>query len=71
MTDSERASSPRWPTATKMVVGLLGVVLVGAMLIRFRVILPLLILAGLLSYLLVPLVNFLHRRARLGRMAPA
>lgn len=69
MTDSERASSPRWPTATKMVVGLLGVVLVGALLIRFRVILPLLILAGLLSYLLVPLVNLLHRRARLGRMA--
>lgn len=50
-----------------MLVGLLGVVLVGALLIRFRSILPLLILAGLLSYLLVPLVTFLHRRARLSR----
>ena len=71
MSDGDRAASPRWPTATKMVVGLLGVVLIGALLIRFRIILPLLILAGLLSYLLIPLVNFLHRRARLGRIAAA
>ena len=69
MSDSERTTSPRWPTGTKMVVGLTGVVLVAGLLIRFRAILPLLILAGLLAYLLVPLVNLLERRARLGRTA--
>lgn len=69
MTDGEAARSPRWSTATKMMVAFLGVVLAAALLIRFRVILPLIILAGLISYLLIPLVTFLHRRARLGRMA--
>ncbi len=66
MTALDPDRSPRWTTATKMVVSLVGIVLAGALVIRFRGILPLIILSGLLSYLMIPLVGFLHRRGRIG-----
>jgi predicted PurR-regulated permease PerM len=63
--------SPRWGSTTKLLVAMVAVVLAAALLVRFRSIIPLLVVALLLGYLLVPLVNFMHRRARLGWGAAA
>jgi predicted PurR-regulated permease PerM len=59
-------SSPRWGMATKLLVSLTGLVLVGALLVRFRGIFPPLVVAGILTYLILPIVTWLHRRARLS-----
>lgn len=59
-------SSPRWSRTTKALVALAGLVLVVALLVRFQSIVPLLILAGILSYLSLPFVRALHHRARLS-----
>jgi len=59
-------TSPRWGMATKLLVSLTGIVLVGALLVRFRAIFPPLVVAGILTYLVLPIVNWLHRRAGLS-----
>jgi predicted PurR-regulated permease PerM len=59
-------ASPRWGTTTKLLVSLTGLVLVGALLVRFRGIFPPLVVAGILTYLVLPIVNWLHRRAGLS-----
>ncbi len=56
-------ASPRWGATTKLLVSLTGLVLVGALLVRFRGIIPPLVLAGILTYLVLPIVTWLHRRA--------
>lgn len=58
--------SPRWTATAKALVALCGLVLVSALLIRFRTIVPMLILAGIISYLSLPFVRALHRRAHLS-----
>lgn len=58
--------SPRWGVTTKLLVSLTALVLVGALLVRFRGIFPPLVVAGILTYLVLPIVNWLHRRARLS-----
>lgn len=57
--------SPPWTTPTKFLVALVALVLVGALLYRFQVILVPLVLAVMLAYLLKPVVEFLSRRTRL------
>ncbi len=63
---SEPPVSPRWGTTTKLLISLTALVLVGALLVRFRGIIPPLVLAGILTYLVLPIVNWLHRRAGLS-----
>jgi predicted PurR-regulated permease PerM len=58
--------SPRWSSATKALVALAGLVAVAALLVRFQAIVPLLIVAGIVSYLSLPFVRALHHRARLS-----
>lgn len=59
-------SSPRWGGTVKALVALTGLVLLAALLVRFQAIVPLLVLAGILSYLSLPFVRALHHRARLS-----
>jgi predicted PurR-regulated permease PerM len=58
--------SPRWSASAKLLVGLTGIVLAGAIVIRFRALIQLLVIAGILAFLLVPVVRLIHRRARLS-----
>jgi predicted PurR-regulated permease PerM len=51
---------------TKLLVSLTGLVLVGALLVRFRAIFPPLVVAGILTYLVLPIVSWLTRRAGLS-----
>ncbi len=60
------AASPRWGGTVKALVALTGLVLVAALLVRFQGIVPLLVLAGIISYLSLPFVRALHHRARLS-----
>ncbi len=62
---STHPSSPPWGTATKALVALIGMALVGALLFRLQAIVPLLVVAGILTYLILPLIRLLHLRARL------
>jgi len=58
--------SPTWQPTTKALIGLAMLVLAGAVLIRFRSVLSLLILAGILAFIMTPLVRIINRRARLS-----
>ncbi|GAB4502710.1 MAG: AI-2E family transporter [Anaerolineales bacterium] len=62
---SEKSNTPRWNTATKLVIGFTLVAIAAGLVIRFNNLLPPLILALLLVYLLYPAAAFLNRRARL------
>lgn len=62
---SENPSSPQWGTATKAMVGLTLLMLTAFVLWRLGHLLPLLLLAAILAFLVVPLVQFLHIRVRL------
>lgn len=59
-------SSPQWSATTKLVIGLTFVAIVGALLIRFNVIIGPLILTFMLSYLLHPLVSWVSSATRLS-----
>lgn len=58
--------SPRWGTSTKALVALAGLAITAALLVRFKSIVPLLIVAAIVSYLSLPFVRALHHRARLS-----
>jgi predicted PurR-regulated permease PerM len=58
--------SPRWNASAKLLVGLTGIVLAGALVVRFSALLQLLIIAAIVAFLLVPIVRLIHRRARLS-----
>jgi predicted PurR-regulated permease PerM len=58
--------SPRWSTATKFLVALVIVVIVGALLVRFQEMIPPLVLAVILAYLLNPVAGWLVARTRLS-----
>jgi predicted PurR-regulated permease PerM len=47
-------------------VGLTGIVLAGAVIVRFRALIQLLVIAGIVAFLLVPIVRLIHRRSRLS-----
>ncbi len=57
----------RWDVGTKRLVGTVVFVLLALIVYRFRVVLPPLILAFLLAFILDPVVDFLERRARIPR----
>jgi predicted PurR-regulated permease PerM len=61
----ENRKSPRWGTATKSMAAAFGLVLAAAILWRFASIIPLLVVAGILSFLIVPLARFVSTRTRL------
>ncbi|MCX6070906.1 MAG: AI-2E family transporter [Chloroflexi bacterium] len=58
--------SPRWSTTAKALVALASLAIIAALLVRFQSIVPLLIVAGIVSYLSLPFVRALHHRARLS-----
>lgn len=58
---------PRWSSSAKLVFSLLILALVLYLLNRFRLVIPPLILALILAYILSPLTHFLQKRLRLGR----
>jgi predicted PurR-regulated permease PerM len=57
--------SPPWGTATKSMAAAFGLVLAVGLLWRFSSIIPLLVVAGILSFLIVPLARFVSLRTRL------
>jgi predicted PurR-regulated permease PerM len=58
--------SPRWGMTMKALVAFAGLAILAAVLVRFQAIVPLLIVAGIVSYLSLPFVRALHHRARLS-----
>ncbi len=62
----EDTSSPNWGTTVKGLVALVGVTLAGLLLIRFQRIIPPLVVAGIATYLLLPVIRWVHERMRLG-----
>ncbi len=57
----------RWDVGTKRLVGTVLFVFLALVLYRFRAVLPPLILAFLIAFILDPVVDFLQQRARLSR----
>jgi predicted PurR-regulated permease PerM len=57
--------SPQWSTTTKALVALTGFMLFAALLVRFQDIIPLLVVAGIVAFLVSPVVRILHQRLRL------
>jgi predicted PurR-regulated permease PerM/GNAT superfamily N-acetyltransferase len=57
----------RWDMGTKRLVGMVVFILLALIVYRFREVLPPLILALLLAFILDPVVDFLERRARIPR----
>lgn len=65
MSDTSLPTSPRWSALTKLVVALTSVVIIGALLMQFRGLIPPVVLAFLLAYLLYPVAWFLNQRMRI------
>jgi predicted PurR-regulated permease PerM len=63
---AERSTSPPWGPAVKVLVAIVGLVILGALLVRFASIIPLLVAAGILTFLVAPLVRFLSERTPLS-----
>jgi predicted PurR-regulated permease PerM len=59
-------TSPPWSNTTKGLLGLLGLVLFGLLLVRFRIIVTMFILSLILTFLITPIIRWLHVRARLS-----
>lgn len=62
MSESEEVKSPNWSSSVKMLVSLIGIVLIGVLLARFQSFIPSLVLAGIVAFLVVPVVRTLHIR---------
>jgi predicted PurR-regulated permease PerM len=60
------SNSPKWGTLAKAVVALTGVMVLALILIRFHTFIPLLVLALITAFLVVPIVRFLHTRTRMS-----
>jgi predicted PurR-regulated permease PerM len=58
--------SPRWSASAKLLVALTATVFVVALVVRFQGVLQLLIVAGILTFLMVPVIRLLHRNARMS-----
>jgi len=63
---AEPPASPRWNTATKFLVALVALVIIGSLLERFQEMLGPLVFAFILAYLLNPLIEWITTRARLS-----
>ncbi|MGD1993276.1 MAG: AI-2E family transporter [Anaerolineae bacterium] len=62
-------TEPRWDTSTKRIVLLTLLLLIALFIYRFRAVLPPLILAFLLAFIIDPVVDFLEQRTMLSRTA--
>lgn len=60
------STSPRWSSITKLVVSLTVVVILGALLIKFKGIIAPILMAFIVAYLLYPLATFITRKTRLS-----
>ena len=69
--ESRVPPSHLWSSTTKLMVVTGGAVLVALMLYRFRQLLPPLVIAIMLAYVLNPLVGLIVQRTRLPRTAAA
>jgi predicted PurR-regulated permease PerM len=65
MSESNLPSSPRWSNTTKLIVGLTLVALIAVIVISFRTIFGLVLISIILSYLVYPIVNLIHRLTRI------
>jgi predicted PurR-regulated permease PerM len=59
---------PQWSKQTKLIISFMLVALVVYLLARFRIIIPPLILASILAYVLSPFIGLLQKHARLPRL---
>jgi predicted PurR-regulated permease PerM len=66
MDNTQPPVSPRWGAMTKLVVSLTLVVVLGALLVRFKFVLAPILMAFVLTYLLFPLASLLNRRVHLS-----
>ncbi len=57
--------SPLWNTTVKIVVIVFGVIILGALLIRFQIVIGPLVIAFLIAYILTPVVNFINDHTRI------
>lgn len=62
MTRSNHLPSPRWGAMTKLVIALTFIAILAWVLSRFRSLIPPLLMAFILSYLLYPVASFLNRK---------
>ncbi|HEY46038.1 MAG: hypothetical protein AMJ88_10540 [Anaerolineae bacterium SM23_ 63] len=62
MSEGEEVKSPNWSSSVKIIVALIGIVLIGALLTRFHSFLPAIVLAGIVAFLVVPVVRTFHTR---------
>ncbi|MGD8814618.1 MAG: AI-2E family transporter [Anaerolineales bacterium] len=58
--------SPSWSGMTKAFVALVVVAVAGGLMLRFHTIIPLLVVAGILAYLILPLVRLITKKTRLS-----
>jgi predicted PurR-regulated permease PerM len=66
MDNTQPPVSPRWGAMTKLVVSLTLVVVLGALLVRFKFVLAPILMAFVLTYLLFPLASMMNRRVHLS-----
>ena len=59
--------SPLWSTTVKIVVIVFGLVILWAIVLRFHDVIPPLIIASLIAYVLTPIVHFVTARTRIPR----
>jgi len=57
-------TSPPWSNTTKALIGLLGLVLFGVLLVRFKTVVTMFLLSLILRFLITPIIRWLHIRAR-------
>ncbi len=60
-------NSPLWSRTTKTIVVIGGLLLLAALVMRFRTLLIMLVMAAILAYLLDPLISFIDRRTNIRR----
>ena len=65
-TPSSVPNSPKWNWTTKLVIGLVLAAALFFMLIRFQNILGPVLLSFIISYLIYPVANFLHKKLKIG-----
>lgn len=63
---TETQGSEKWGTTTKTLVAIAALILVALVVARFQSIIQLLVVAGIVSFLLVPIVRSLKKNARLS-----
>ena len=64
MAEQKNITSPRWGSMTKLVVALTFIAILAWIFSRFQSIIPPLLMAFILSYLLYPVASFLNRKLR-------